>query len=102
MEGNYTLQSFFSSAKGPFTISGKTLVAYGNASLIVNREGKVRTDIISIDFKIGNLETNFENLGKDSSFIFAFFLEFFVSIFRLRWFWCICTKYAQFVTRFHN
>lgn len=64
IKGNYTLKSFFSSANGPFIVVIKNVIANGNASVAVERDGKVRTQDISMDMSFSDLTTDFQNLGK--------------------------------------
>lgn len=61
--GNYTLSSLFSSAKGPFNVTLTDVVAKGNASVAVERDGKIRTQEISMDMSFSGLTTDFKNLG---------------------------------------
>lgn len=62
--GNYTLSSFFSKAEGPFTVILKNVFVKGNASLTVERDGKIRTQDINMDITFSDMTMNFENLGK--------------------------------------
>lgn len=62
--GNYTLSTLFSSAKGPFNVTLTDVVAKGNASVAVERDGKIRTQDISMDMSFSGLTTDFKNLGK--------------------------------------
>lgn len=62
--GNYTLRSLFSSASGPFNVTLTNVVAKGNASVAVERDGKIRTQEISMDMNFSDMSMNFENLGK--------------------------------------
>lgn len=61
--GNYTLRSFLSSASGPFNVTLTNVVAKGNASVAVERDGKIRTQEISMDMNFSDMSMNFENLG---------------------------------------
>lgn len=54
---------------GPFTITLKNVLVYGNASLGVERDGKIRTENIIIDIKFSAMTMDFKNLG----FLAAFF-----------------------------
>lgn len=63
IKGNYTLSSLFSSANGPFTVTIKNVIAKGNASVSVERDGKIRTQDISMDLTFSKLESDFKNLG---------------------------------------
>lgn len=63
IKGNYTLSSVFSSANGPFTVTIANLTATANASVAVERDGKIRTQDISIDLSFSKLESDFKNLG---------------------------------------
>lgn len=62
--GNYTLSTLFSSARGPFNVTLTNVVAKGNASVAVERSGKIRTQEISLDMNFSGLTTDFQNLGK--------------------------------------
>lgn len=64
VKGNYTLTTFFQRGEGPFTIVLKNVVARGNASVGVERDGKIRTQDIAMDIGFRNMTMNFENLGK--------------------------------------
>lgn len=64
IKGNYTLASFFSSANGPFTVTLKNVAAKGNASVAVERDGKIRTQEISMDMTFSDMTMDFQNLGK--------------------------------------
>lgn len=61
--GNYTLSSLFTSANGPFVVTLTDVVAKGNASVAVERDGKIRTQDISMDMGFSSLTTDFKNLG---------------------------------------
>lgn len=63
IKGNYTLSSLFSSANGPFTVTITNVIAKGNASVAVERDGKIRTQDISMDMSFSKLESDFKNLG---------------------------------------
>lgn len=63
VKGNYTLSSFFTSANGPFTIILKNVVAKGNATVGVERDGKVRTEDIKMDLSFSDMTMDFQNLG---------------------------------------
>lgn len=63
VKGNYTLTSFFTSTNGPFTISLKNVVAKGNATVGVERDGKVRTEDIVMDLNFSDMTMDFQNLG---------------------------------------
>lgn len=62
--GNYTLSSLWSSTKGPFNVTLTDVVAKGNASVAVERDGKLRTQEISMDMTFQGLTTDFKNLGR--------------------------------------
>lgn len=62
--GNYTLSSLWSSTKGPFNVTLTDVVAKGNASVAVERDGKIRTQEISMDMTFQGLTTDFKNLGR--------------------------------------
>lgn len=61
--GNYTISSLFSSAKGPFVVTLKHIVATGNASIGVELDGIIRTQNILMDMNFANLTMDFQNLG---------------------------------------
>lgn len=61
--GNYTLSSFLSHTSGPFNVTLTDVVAKGNASVAVERDGKIRTQHISMDMYFSSLTTDFKNLG---------------------------------------
>lgn len=61
--GNYTLSSFFSSSKGPFTVNLKGVYAQTNATLEVMKEGHLEAQEMSMDITFKNMAMNFENLG---------------------------------------
>lgn len=63
VKGNYTLSSFFSSTNGPFTIVLKNIVAKGNTTVGVEKDGKVRTEDIALDFTFSDMTMDFQNLG---------------------------------------
>lgn len=63
IKGSYTLSTLFSSAKGPFTVTITNVIAKGNASVAVERDGKIRTQDISMDMSFSKLESDFQNLG---------------------------------------
>lgn len=64
IKGDYTLSTFFSSANGPFTVTLKNVVAKGNASVGVERDGVIRTQDISMDMTFDDLAMDFQNLGE--------------------------------------
>lgn len=70
VKGNYTLSSFFTSANGPFTILLKKVVAKCNATVGVERDGKVRTEDIAIDLGFADMTMDFQNLGMAASLPF--------------------------------
>lgn len=63
VKGNYTLSSFFSKTEGPFTVILKDVFVKGNASLAVERDGKIRTQQVHIDMTFADMSMNFQNLG---------------------------------------
>ncbi|KAG4066754.1 hypothetical protein HA402_012821 [Bradysia odoriphaga] len=63
VRGNYTLSSLFSKTHGPFTIVLRNVFVKGNASLGVERDGKIRTKDIQMDISFGNMAVDFQNLG---------------------------------------
>lgn len=67
VKGNYTLSAFLTSANGPFTIVLKNVVAKGNATVAVERDGKVRTQDVVMDLGFADMTMDFQNLGIKSS-----------------------------------
>ncbi|XP_001863022.2 uncharacterized protein LOC6045714 [Culex quinquefasciatus] len=63
VKGNYTLSTFFNRAEGPFTVILKNVLTKGNVSLGVDRDGKVRTQDISLDIAFDDMSMDFQNLG---------------------------------------
>lgn len=63
MIGNYTLSALFAKSAGPYTITLKDVYVNGNASIGVERDGKLRTQDIKIDITFSDLLMNFQNLG---------------------------------------
>lgn len=61
--GNYTLASLFSSTSGPYNVTLTNVVAKGNASVAVERDGKIRCQEITMDMSFAGLSTDFKNLG---------------------------------------
>ncbi|XP_031632293.1 uncharacterized protein LOC116346401 [Contarinia nasturtii] len=61
--GNYTLSSLFSSTSGPFNVTLTNVTAKSNASVAVERDGKIRTQDIVMDMNFAGLTTDFKNLG---------------------------------------
>jgi hypothetical protein len=55
--------SFSLSLSGPFTITLNNVLVFGNASLGVERDGKIRTENITIDIKFSDMTMDFRNLG---------------------------------------
>lgn len=65
VKGNYTLSSFFTKAEGPFTVVLKNVFVKGNASLAVERDGRLRTKDIKMDITFKDMAMDFQNLGMD-------------------------------------
>lgn len=63
VKGNYTLSSFFTRTEGPFTVILKDVFVKGNASLAVERDGKIRTQQIKMDMTFADMSMDFQNLG---------------------------------------
>ncbi|XP_055586594.1 uncharacterized protein LOC129739193 [Uranotaenia lowii] len=61
--GNYTMSTFFNRAEGPFEVVLKNVMTKGNVSLGVERDGKVRTQDISLDIEFDDMSMDFQNLG---------------------------------------
>lgn len=61
--GNYSLNSFFTSSKGPFTVIVKNVFVKGNASLAVGLNGKITTNTINMDISFDDMSMDFQNLG---------------------------------------
>lgn len=57
------MSSLFSRASGPFTITLKNVFVQGNADLAVERDGKIKTHNIAMDFKFSDMSMDFQNLG---------------------------------------
>ncbi|XP_073947386.1 uncharacterized protein [Choristoneura fumiferana] len=60
--GNYTMSSWVSRARGPFTVDVTGLKITAKANLGVEREGKLRAQDIAIDISFSTMAANFENL----------------------------------------
>lgn len=69
IKGNYTLSTLFTSANGPFTVTLKNVIAKGNASVAVERDGKIRTQEIAMDMNFSDLTMDFQNLGKSTLYL---------------------------------
>lgn len=63
VRGNYTLRSLFSTADGPFTVLLKKVFVQGNASLGVERDGRIRTQDVRMDISFADMAMDFQNLG---------------------------------------
>ncbi|CAO1299965.1 unnamed protein product [Diamesa hyperborea] len=63
LNGSYTLSSLFTRSQGPFTITLKNVFVNGNATIGVERDGKLRTQNISIDITFTDMNMDFKNLG---------------------------------------
>ena len=61
--GNYTISSWFSSSKGPFTVDITGLKIIAKANVGVERDGKLKAQDIHVDLSFSSIATNFENLG---------------------------------------
>uniref|UniRef100_A0A6B2EAR1 Putative hemolymph juvenile hormone binding protein n=1 Tax=Phlebotomus kandelakii TaxID=1109342 RepID=A0A6B2EAR1_9DIPT len=61
--GNYTLNSLFSRSSGPFTVVLKDVFTQGNVTLGVERDGKIRTQDITMDSIFADMSMDFQNLG---------------------------------------
>lgn len=48
---------------GPFTITLKNVFVNGNATIGVEKDGKLRTQNISIDITFAEMNMDFKNLG---------------------------------------
>lgn len=75
--GNYTLSTLFSATNGPFNVTLTNVVAKGNASVAVERDGKLRTQDIAMDMTFSSLTTDFKNLGNKQIWQILFVREFF-------------------------
>lgn len=64
VKGDYILSSLFTKASGPFTVILKNVVVKGNATIGVERDGKVRTQEIAMDMSFSDMSMDFQNLGK--------------------------------------
>lgn len=63
VKGDYTLSSLFTKASGPFTVILKNVVVKGNATVGVERDGKVRTQEVAMDMSFSDMSMDFQNLG---------------------------------------
>lgn len=83
VKGNYTLSSFFTKAEGPFTVVLKNVFVQGNASLGVERDGRIRTQDIKMDISFKDMAMDFQNLGnfnnnyEEERFKFQFVYRFY-------------------------
>lgn len=62
--GDYILSQLWSKTSGPYNVTLTNVVAKGNASVAVERDGKIRTQFISMDMYFSSLTTDFKNLGR--------------------------------------
>jgi hypothetical protein len=63
MTGNYTLSAFFSRSSGPYTIQLKGVYVNGNATVGVEKDGKLKSQDIQIDVFFSDMQMSFQNLG---------------------------------------
>lgn len=63
VKGDYSLTSLFTDANGPYFIELKDVLVIGNASLGVEKDGKVRTQNIAMDISFADMSMDFQNLG---------------------------------------
>lgn len=61
--GNYTLSALFSSSKGPFTVNLTDVFVQANATLQVQKNGKLEAQDMSMDVSYGKLDMDFKGLG---------------------------------------
>ncbi|XP_026726408.1 uncharacterized protein LOC113492892 [Trichoplusia ni] len=62
-QGNYTISSWFSSSRGPFTVDITGLTITAMASLGVEQNGKLQAQTIDVKINFNKIATNFENIG---------------------------------------
>lgn len=63
MIGNYTLSAFFSKSNGPYSITLKGVYVNGNATVGVEKDGKLKSQDIKIDVVFTDMQMSFQNLG---------------------------------------
>lgn len=61
--GNYTLSSWFSKSKGPFSVHLSNLTVTAIARLDVERSGQLEAQEINMDISFKNIEMNFVGIG---------------------------------------
>lgn len=61
--GNYTLSSWFSRSKGPFSVRLTNLTVTAVARLDVERSGQLEAQEINMDISFKNIEMNFVGIG---------------------------------------
>ncbi|GBP66850.1 hypothetical protein EVAR_98804_1 [Eumeta japonica] len=61
--GNYTMSTWLSKSRGPFTVNLTNIKVTARATLGVERDGKLRAQQIDIDVSFQSIDMNFENLG---------------------------------------
>lgn len=70
VKGNYTLSSFFTKAEDKFTVILKNVFVKGNASLAVERDGRIRTKDIKMDISFKDMAMDFQNLGLSTKYFY--------------------------------
>ncbi|KAJ8952820.1 hypothetical protein NQ318_008141 [Aromia moschata] len=63
VKGNYTLSTWLSRAKGPFTVKLYQVYVVAIASLEVSRNGTLEAQDMDMDIKFQNIEMDFQGLG---------------------------------------
>ncbi|KAJ3639411.1 hypothetical protein Zmor_002772 [Zophobas morio] len=61
--GNYTLSTFFSSARGPFTVKLTDVYVVAIATLEVERNGQLEAQDMNMDIKFKGIAMDFKGLG---------------------------------------
>lgn len=63
VEGNYTLSSWFSKSKGPFSVQLQNVKITAIARLDVGRSGQLEAQEIDMDISFENIALNFQGIG---------------------------------------
>lgn len=63
VDGNYTMSTWISSSKGPFTVVLKNVFVEAQAGLAVEVDGKLRAQDINMDITFSDISMDFKNLG---------------------------------------
>lgn len=62
-KGHYILSSFMSKSDGPFHVILKDVTVTATANLMVQMDGQLTTDVITMDITFKNMDMDFKNLG---------------------------------------